>query len=244
MIEHIQILGERNSGTNYLASLIQKNIPTVTITKSFGYKHWFINGHYPRSAPNNSTDFECTRSLDYSDDTLFLVILRNPFDWLRSMAISPYHAPEHNDLPFSEFIRKPWKSYERARVNSVWPVSDDGIYFIEQAENILVLRSIKIQHWLNLRQRVKHIAFINYEKLYNDLSTLEDIADQFNIPKINRPFVNQAGYHKGGELKQELFVPKKYAPIDEQDLEFIKTTIDWDAEKAFNYIFPDDLDEV
>ncbi len=235
LIKHLQILGERNSGTNYLASLIQKNIPAIDITNSFGFKHWFIKDHYPRTLPNNSTDMECTRSLDDSDDTLFLVILRNPFDWLCSMAVNPYHAPKHVGLPFSTFIRKRWVSYEQTRVNSIWPLSDDGAYFIEEAENIMVLRSMKIQHWLNLRKRVKNIAFINYEALYKGMSTLENIANEFNILQVNNPFVNQERYIKGGRLRQELFVPKEQTSIDKQDLEFIQANIDWDVEKYFNY---------
>lgn len=178
---------------------------------------------------------ECTRSLDDSDDTLFLVILRNPFDWLCSMAVNPYHAPKHVGLPFSTFIRKRWVSYEQTRVNSIWPLSDDGAYFIEEAENIMVLRSMKIQHWLNLRKRVKNIAFINYEALYKGMSTLENIANEFNILQVNNPFVNQERYIKGGRLRQELFVPKEQTSIDKQDLEFIQANIDWDVEKYFNY---------
>jgi hypothetical protein len=49
--------------------------------------------------------------------------------------------------------------------------------------------------------------------------------------------VNQAVYLKGGGLRQELFVPKKYASIDKKDLEFIKNNIDWDIEKCVNYEF-------
>ena len=85
LIKHLQILGERNSGTNYLASLIQKNIPAIDITNSFGFKHWFIKDHYPRTLPNNSTDMECTRSLDDSDDA---TKPRTLFDLL-----SPYSDP-------------------------------------------------------------------------------------------------------------------------------------------------------
>jgi hypothetical protein len=244
VIKYIQILGERYSGTNYLAALIRANIPSAEITKSFGFKHWFIKDHQPRSAPNNTTDLECVRSLDHSDDTLFLVILRNPFDWLRSLARFPYHAPNHVGLTFSNFIRTPWISYERNQANSDWAISDDGIYFIEKAENILVLRTKKIQHWINLRQRVKHIAFINYENLYKNPSALVDIADNFNIPVTNRPLIDEPRYLTGGAVKNELFVPKKYEPILKHDLEFIESTLDWDVEESVNYKFSDYLNKV
>ena len=195
MIKYIQILGERYSGTNYLAALIRNNIPAVEITESFGFKHWFIKDHQPRSAPNSTTDFECVRSLNHSDDTLFLVILRNPFDWLRSLARYPQHAPDHVGLSFS-------------------------------------------------KQRVKHIAFINYENLYENSSTLVDVADNFDISIPNRQLIDEPRYLKGGAVQNELFVPKKYKPIIKYDLEFIESTLDWDIEESINYKFSGYLDKI
>jgi hypothetical protein len=160
------------------------------------------------------------------------------------MAVTPYHAPKHTGLSFSEFIRKPWVSFEPSRANSIWPASDEGIYLIEQAENILALRSMKIQHWLNLRQRVKHIAFIQFESLCEELSNLEGIVNHFNIPLDNQPLVDETRYLKGGQVLQNPFEPKIYAPIEQRDIEFIKATLDWNLEQWFNYKPADPVDGV
>ena len=165
MIKHVQIFGERCSGTNYLKSLIEKNFTGVQITKAYGGKHWFIKGHHPRGRTNRSTDYECIRSLSDSDDTLFTIIYRNPFDWLRSLHTSPYHAGNHSDLTFSQFIRKPWISFETTRMNPAWPKRDDDYYFIEEAQNILQLRTLKIRHLNTLEHVVSNVSFVNYEGL-------------------------------------------------------------------------------
>ena len=131
MIRHLQVFGERKSGTSYLVTLIKKNFSSIRVTSLFGYKHWFIRDHFPRSRPNETTDLECERSLDNSDDTLFLVIYRNPFDWLQSFHKMPYHGDGHWGLEFSEFIRKPWVSYTTEKLHKNWKENKENYYFIE-----------------------------------------------------------------------------------------------------------------
>ena len=46
-----------------------------------------------------------------TDDILFLIIAKNPYDWLNSLHRLPHHAPLHMNISFSEFIRKKWECY-------------------------------------------------------------------------------------------------------------------------------------
>jgi len=230
----VQIFGERCSGTNYLARLVEKNFGRVQITDSFGGKHWFIRDHQPRGRPNRSTDFQCVRRLVDGDDTLFLVLFRDPIDWLRSLHSKPYHAPEHWNLPFAEFIRKPWICYESQRVNPIWPESERGHYFIEEAENVVRLRSRKIRHLLNLEGTVAHVAFVNYDALLNDLGALEEIADRFGIALRSRPLLDETFYF-GGRGQQTFVGPRCYPPVSHADLDFIQRNLDGDLEKRIGY---------
>ena len=66
MVNKFTIYGERCSGTNYLESLMVNNFD-VSITWDYDWKHFF--GWH---------------SLNNSDDTLFIGIVRNPVDWLNS----------------------------------------------------------------------------------------------------------------------------------------------------------------
>ena len=237
-VDYVQIFGERCSGTSYLARLVEKNFAQVELTRAFGFKHWYIKDHEPRGRPNRSTDFECVRRLDDADDTLFLVIHRNALDWLRSLHAKPYHAPGHWNLSFSEFIRKPWLSFEPKRASPLWPADEEGGYFIEEAENVVRLRSRKIRHFLNLEGRVPHVAFLRYEALVADLGVLERVAEELDIPLRNRPLADEAFYFGGGAQTTFPSV-RKYPPISPEDLAFIRRSLDWELESRLGYEWPE-----
>lgn len=234
MIRYVQIFGERCSGTNYLASLIQKNFEGVEITKAFGGKHWFIKDHLPRCRPNRSTDHQCKRPLSDSGDTLFVVIYRDPLDWLRSLHSKPYHANGHRGLEFSEFLRKRWVSYETKRMNPHWPQCDGGYYFIEEAENVLQLRSLKIRHLNRLQEAVENVTFINYEELVLDTRLLVDVAQRFGIRLKQQPPVDESFYFGGGPIRT-FTAPKRYDPIAVRDLDFIGENLDREVEAQIGY---------
>ena len=79
-IKKFTIYGERSSGTNFLEKSISINFD-VNYTKEFGNKHFFCFD-------------DCCKS--YSDNTLFIGIIRNPVYWLNSFIQQPYHIPNHN----------------------------------------------------------------------------------------------------------------------------------------------------
>lgn len=89
-IRRFQVLGERASGTNYLHSLIQANLPLVS-SAHLGWKHGFPQAQF------------------YPRDMLVVVSVRSVQPWLRSMYRKPWHAgPSLRGLAFSDFIRAEW----------------------------------------------------------------------------------------------------------------------------------------
>ncbi len=235
VIKYIQLFGERGSGTNFVASLIRKNLAHVELTNDFGAKHWYIKDHYPRCAPNRSTDFECVRPLKESSDTLFLVLFRDPFDWLNSIHARPYHAWEHWGLPFSEFIRKPWYSFETSRVNSLWPDNEEKHWPIEHADNVLKLRSMKIKHFLTLQRQVTHVVYVRYESISTNLALLGDIAQHFSIPLKGSEIEGERKHF--GQPDTVEYSRIQYPEISSDDLAFIQQQLDWDVEKKLEYTF-------
>lgn len=233
-ISQVQIFGERCSGTNYLAALVSNNFAGVELTTEFGWKHWFIRGHEPRGRPNRSTDRECVRSLADSDDTLFVVIHRDPFDWLRSLHRRPYHAPGHWNIPFSEFIRKPWFCAEPTRANPLWPESETGEYFIEEADNVVRLRTQKAEHFLGLGSVVRNVVHLRYEDLAADPTLLAGVAERFGIT-LKHPEVADETVHFGGTDGEAFESPRPYPPIADDDHEFIRATLDWEVEAKLGY---------
>jgi len=237
MIRYVQIFGERCSGTNFVTRLVENNMDNVELTKDFGGKHWFIKDHYPRSRPNESTDYQCVRSLQDSADTLFLCLFRNPYDWVRSIREKPYHARNHQGLPLRAFIRKPWHSFEHARLNRYWPKRSDNYWFIEEAINILRLRSMKIAHLLNIQDRVENIRFVNYETISQDNEALISIADQFRI-SLKHTAIRGVTKHLGRARDME-FSPRKYPEIPPEQLEFINEELNWELENRIGYLRED-----
>ncbi len=233
MITHVQLFGERCSGTNYVAGLITKNFDDIEMTKAYGGKHWFIKDHYPRCRPNQSTDYQCIRPLSDNADTLFVCLFRNPFDWVRSINARPYHAGDHWGLALSDFLRKPWHSFERIRLNRYWPDRHDSYWFIEEAQNLLRLRSMKIQHLLNLRDRVDNVCYVNYETIRDDNDSLRAIAHRYQI-QLKHVTVLGERKHFGRAHEDEYAAPQ-YAPISEDDLRFILEELDWGVEGRIGY---------
>lgn len=80
MITDIKIFGERNSGTNFISSLIDNNIINTNILSSYykggtGWKH-------------GKPDLKLFKDID---NTLFVFIIRDLEPWLKSMYKTPYH---------------------------------------------------------------------------------------------------------------------------------------------------------
>ena len=51
----------------------------IKFTNEYGFKHWYIKDLTPRGINNTTTDNECIKSINDSDDTLFIVIVRNVY---------------------------------------------------------------------------------------------------------------------------------------------------------------------
>ena len=234
MVAYIQLFGERCSGTNFITSLITKNFKNIEMTTDFGSKHWFIKNHFPRCRPNNSTDIECIRSLNTNNsDTLFLCLFRNPFDWIRSLHARPYHAPNHNGISITQFMRKPWLSFERYQANRHWLKRNDDYWFIEEAINILQLRSMKIEHLLNLQNKVDNFYLLNYETVIKNNQELAYVANKFTIELIDSEILGENRYF--GKAPNTVFSTPVYPAFEKHDIEYINQELDWKLERQIGY---------
>ena len=177
-LKYYTIFGERNSGTNYLKSILDKKLK-LKYTKKFGFKHWYIKNHYPRGRENQTTDNECLEDINNNEDTLFIFTVRNPYDWCGSMKEKPYHIKSDKSNMYN-FISKKYISYEETlpsdhTKDSISPWYKDNItdkYFIDEAENLIQLRNMKNTHFYNLKNKVKYFALIKQETLLDDINQM------------------------------------------------------------------------
>ena len=222
-IKRIQIFGERCSGTNYLQHLLEKNLESIIIRWNFGWKHFFHEA-----------------GVEEADEHLFIIIYRNPFDWLRSLNNNPHHAaPELRKNTFSDFIRKEWWCIWDEHANKT---PDDDIYGTEMMferepetgqrfANVMRLRTAKIRDWESLREKTKHNIYVRYEDLAaQPQAFLETLCEQFGVA-LSTSFANVEG-RPGTKRK---YRPRKYKPIKEYDLRYIMQELDLPLEERIGY---------
>ena len=215
-LKYYTIFGERNSGTNYLKSILDKKLK-LKYTKKFGFKHWYIKNHYPRGRENKTTDNECFIDIDNNKDTLFIFTVRNPYDWCGSMKEKPYHIKRYDMSSMMSFISGKYIALENElpqdhMEDSISPWYKDDItgrYFIEEAENLIELRNTKNTHFYNLKDRVKYFHIIKQETLE------EDINDMINKFKLICNNVNVITNYKK---------PRSYS-LDDKSIQFIKNNL-------------------
>jgi hypothetical protein len=167
---HMDIIGERNSGTNWVSSILAKNFVDGKLlglsnnnniykkfrglyTSEFGWKHGFLRRDLIEAR------------LSKANQVVFVVILRNPYSWILSMKKLPHHAPDHNGVSLMQFVSLEWHCFGKARMEMMWerdPKSGEAY------QNVIAMRTAKYKDWLDLQNVVEHVAYIRYEDIIND----------------------------------------------------------------------------
>ena len=106
--------------------MIRVNFPEIEISWEDGWKHWQDSDLF-----NDNSDYKG------KSDTFYLIIVRNPYDWIRSTKRKPHHIlnPSEN---LSEFIRQ--KQYT-LHVSETGKDDPDNIKSVDS--NIITLRNRK-----------------------------------------------------------------------------------------------------
>ena len=187
MIRKYTIYGERCSGTNYLEELMTLNFD-IPLTWEYGHKHFF--------------GFQ---DLNNSDDTLFIGIVREPYDWINSLYREQHHLPK-NFKNMDDFLNCEFYSLD----------DDTGIELIKDRnmckpdkryENIFEMRNTKLSFLLDyMPSHVENYILIRYEDLINDFqNTMYKIFQKGLKVKHNIEFpINTSNYKKSNYL---IFVP-------------------------------------
>lgn len=229
-IKRFKICGERCSGTNFLSCLIQRNFSGLVEEFAYGHKHalyWF----------NEPLDPEILQQIGYSirdasllesDDCLFIVVIRDPYDWLRSFYLTPHHV--HKDLissGFMHFISNEWKS----ELNYYTKIDDINPNTKRPFSNIFELRKHKILNYLNLSNLVKNYLLVKYEDIKeNPEKFIDFVADYYNLEKTHK-FISINTY-KDTEVP---YRPKQYFSLSPEEIQFINNQLDWEIEGAIGF---------
>lgn len=204
MIKNFTIYGERCSGTKYLTRIVQSyyNLP---VTWDFGWKHFF--------------GFDDQNIKTLGQNTLFIGIVRNPYEWLMSLRKIPHHLKDtKDDTFFSSIIESTYKGQLIIKDRNF--LTNSNPENAKPYNNIFELRSVKTNY---LYHTVPHIAknyyFVTYEKLIEQPQIiLDQIAKKFalNTTGIFEPARKPIGY-------------------DIVNLKLINENIEWTIENAVGY---------
>jgi hypothetical protein len=107
-IRVVHILGERHSGTKFITRELQNCFPKSS-KRIKVHRDFVVSKHF----------FQPIRRLQESyRQSLVVVIVRNPAEWMEAMRAFPYSAPDHlhidpvtgntTPLPWKEFVSRPW----------------------------------------------------------------------------------------------------------------------------------------
>lgn len=225
MITKIKIIGERCSGTNYLETLLETNYENINFNPKISgittsqYKHFL-------------TDFDGFDPID----TLVICIVRDPYDWLRSLHQKPWHLVKLYNANFSEFIRGKAASYREPYVPSTKYDKEllekklaDSNNLIESFNTVIEMRNYKINKYLN--STFKNIEIISYDKLVKDINIVHNIANKYNI-KLKYDQIKNITTYKG---EKTLYIPKKYKNINKSDLTYINNMLNWSNENQLGF---------
>jgi len=215
LVKNIKIFGERCSGTNYLELLIISNFKNIKISRSYGSKHQFKR-------------VALEQGLSTSD--YFIVIHRNAYDWLRSLHKDPHHAPELLYMPFSKFLRSPWRTYIGKNWKKIILNEDSKKMITESYDNVIELRNSKMKYFLSFPDR-GNLIHINYEQLVTEpYQYLKEIAEKFDI-ELQAKFAPVSTYKKTNKK----FSGSHYALISKSDMLFINQNLNWSLEQRLGY---------
>lgn len=220
MINQYVIYGERHSGTKFLDKLINKNF-AINKTTQFGHKHFF-RPEYIFESESSSIG-----------KTLFLCIVRNPYDWIMSFHNERHHCGISNAKDIYRFLSQQWCSREQFLGPEI--LEDRHLYIDRRYKDIFELRSIKLNFLRYiLPLYVQNHVFIRYED-FIDINFVSlftaNLRDRFNLIRHT--------YHI-----ESLDIRKKYySKINPNLLEHINQNTDWKIENSIGYIKALDVSE-
>jgi hypothetical protein len=208
-INEYTIIGERHSGTKLIEKIIRNNT-SLPLTWKYGWKHWF--------------GFADHIDLLNAKNTLFICMIRNPYDWIFSFYNDTHHVPKSNTNSFDKFIYSEWYSIIDPVFSEIEILEDRNFLTKNRYKNIFELRKYKL-HYIRqvLTQLCPHLIILNYEKLTQDpQNTINSIKNYLKIDTTQENIFR-------------IIPSKKHKHINQKNIEKINQNIDWEIENTVGY---------
>jgi len=228
MIKDFHIYGERCSGTNYTMGVF-KEVTGLPNKSSFerpfhyGWKHFFYDPKYTEKIKAGST-FKANKNIYYSDDILFVCIVRDPYDWFHSLFRKKIHLPVELSDCMENFLLKEYWSTDRVSINDKIETENlnDRNYGKERFKNIFEARKEKCNYLFHTVPKfVKHSVFVNYTNFLKDReSFMKKVCKDFHLP-----------YHENYSRVRGTTYPVQ----NEEIKKIIDDNLDWKLENEMGF---------
>jgi hypothetical protein len=204
-IDKFVIYGERHSGTNFLEQCFKQTFD-LDRTEYYGNKHFF------GWAKPETISFR-------GKHTLFIGIVRNPYDWIMATINLPHHIHRNRLLNISQLLTEEWYStdYHDKEI-----LEDRNFITKERYNNIFHMRTIKYQYLSQIMPIIAtNYVLLSYDTwLKNYDNYLSIISNRFHLKKnIISPSV---------ETKNPYLVPDYIKSI-------IDSYCDWTLEESLGF---------
>jgi hypothetical protein len=225
-ITKFTIFGERCSGTNYIEELMLHNFK-IRSTNEHGNKHFF-----------------CFNEYNYTQDTIFIGIIRNPIYWLNSFSKELYHVPQDNrklnNFLFNEFYSIMDENQTLNKRFQKFEINKKDLNYLtgNKYKNVFELRKLKNNFLINvIPNKVENYILINYEDLLFNLDkTLEMIKHKFDLIQTTNIFENIKKYKKCDTYN---FVTQRQITFTSDIIKEIWYNLDIEQENSLGYFSGD-----
>ncbi len=218
-VQQFQVLGERNSGTNFVATLLRNNLAEMEETRPYGWKHGFID-----------------RRVVETPGLLTVVVYRHPIRWLQSVHAKPLELTDNfGKLRFEDFLETPWTGGFRRENGPMEPSTADlepktGRTF----PNPMALRSAKIAYLEEMQKMAGCTAYLRFEDVNRrPKESVRAIADTFGL---ECPHFRGVSGFKGGAGQ---YLPKPAPMPTEFEMARITEALDLGLEHKLGYTLED-----
>jgi len=249
---NLKVYGERNTGTNYIQRLIEKNTNAKllqgTITKKvgrvllkldkFSFLHIFsekirdlyfdYTSHSNLGWKHMEVDLSLIKeNSSVNDDTIFVCVVKNPYSWILSLYDKPYHQYDKSKN-LDEFIISKWKTVKRENAQNL------------HYENVVDMWNCKVKSYFELKDTLKDkVIILKYEDFLENYTLVLDELKRRNI-QVVEDISNITGStkekRKNNEYYKDYYLNEKWKKkYTKNEIDTINKFLDENIMEKLNY---------
>lgn len=254
LVSRLKLFGERNTGTNYLEALLADNVycavcpGNLSEQRRLVYKvlHNSLPYQLARKIIEANRDTEYHRRFEdelgwkharipnlpnglsaYPDGTGFIALVKNPYAWLLSMHKRPYQNENLNEVPFSDFIRRPWFTVGREH---------SGVPYYQ---NAVQMWNDKVGSYLNLKDYGPSLIVRYEDVLRSPEDFIERVASTFRVSKALEIVSPGKSTKEDGRTTADIasyYLEERWrAKLQGKDVEYINGILDSELVSRMGY---------